>query len=165
MFRNKRRLAGLAGACATLLTGAGAAFAYWTNTGSGTGTATTGTATALTVTQDSTHAGLIPGGTAHPIDFTVNNPSPTDSSITGVSVTVASTGDAGCTAADFTIVQPSKPSTTTPVLVAGSSSVSFTSGAGGAQASTGATLQMINRPTVNQNACKNVTVNLAYSVS
>ena len=50
------------------------------------------------------------------------------------------------------------------VLIAGASSESFTSGAGGEQAATGATLQMINTAS-NQDACKSVTVNLAYAVS
>ncbi|PZS28491.1 MAG: hypothetical protein DLM59_14475 [Pseudonocardiales bacterium] len=164
MNANRKRLSVVAGTVAIVLAGAGAAFAYWTTTGSGTGSGTTGTATALTVTQNSTHSGLVPGGTAQPVDFTVNNPAATDVSITSVVISVSSTSNAGCTAADFTIVQPSKPSVGTPVLVAGTSSVSFTSGSGGAQATTGATLQMINRA-VNQDLCKNVTVNLAYAVS
>jgi hypothetical protein len=164
MLKNKKRLAVVAGIVAFSLAGASAAYAYWTTTGAGTGTATAGTATALTVTQTSTHTGLVPGGAAQPVDFTVNNPAATQVSITSVAITVASTSNGGCTSADFTIVQPTKPSSGTPVLVNGSTSVTFTSGAGGTQASTGATLQMINRG-VNQDLCKGVTVNLAYAVS
>ncbi len=164
--RKRKRLSVIAGMAAVVLTGAGVAFAYWTSTGSGSGTGTIGTSTALTVTQNSTPTALVPGGTAQAVDFTVNNPSPSDVSITSVVVTVASTSNAGCTSADFTVVQPSKPSVGTPVLIAGNTSQAFTStGAVTVGAPTGATLQMINRPAVNQDACKTVTVNLAYAVS
>jgi len=57
-----------------------------------------------------------------------------------------------------------KPSVGAPVLITGNTSESFTSGAGGEQESTTATPQMINRA-VNQDLCKNVTVNLGYAVS
>jgi hypothetical protein len=166
MLKNKKRLAVVAGIVAFSLAGASAAYAYWTTTGAGTGTATAGTATALTVTQNSTHTGLVPGGAAQPVDFTVNNPATTDVSITSVVISVASTSaGAGCTSADFTIVQPTKPSSGTPVLVAGNTSQAFTSaGTAGTGAPTGATLQMINRA-ANQDTCKGVTVNLAYAVS
>jgi hypothetical protein len=166
MNTSHKRLSVVAGTVAIVLAGAGAAFAYWTTTGTGTGTGATGTNTALTVTQNSTHTGLVPGGTAQPVDFTVNNPAPTDVSITSAVITVSSTSNAGCTAADFTIVQPSKPSVATPVLILGNTSQAFASaGTATVGTPTGATLQLINRPLVNQDLCKNVTVNLAYAVS
>jgi len=166
MNTNKKRVSVVAAIVALSLAGAGAAYAYWTTTGAGTGAGTVGTNTALTVSQDSTHTGLVPGGAAQPVNFTVTNPAVSDVSITSAVITVTSTSaGAGCTAADFVIVQPSKPSAGTPVLIVGSSSETFTSAAGGEQAATGATLQMINRPLVNQDACKSVTVNLGYAVS
>lgn len=150
---------------AGVLVGGGVAVAYWTTTGSGTGSAPVGTSTPLTVTQNTTFTSLVPGGTAQGIDFTLNNPSTADVQVTSVVVAVASTSaGAACPPANFTIVQPSKPSVTTPVIVAGSSSESFTSGAGGEQASTGATLRMDNTAS-NQDGCKNATVNLTYTVS
>ena len=165
MNTNKKRISVVAAIVALSLAGAGAAYAYWTTTGAGTGAGTAGTNTALTVTQNSTHAGLVPGGAAQPVDFTVNNPAASDVSITNVTISVSSTSNVGCTAADFAIVQPSKPAAGAgAVLITGVSSESFTSGAGGEQASTGATLRMINTAS-NQDACKSVTVNLAYAVS
>lgn len=150
---------------AGVLIGGGIAAAYWTATGSGSGTAPVGTSAALTVTQNSTFTALVPGGAAQAIDFTLTNSSVTDASVTSVVVAVESTSaGAACLPANFTIVQPSKPSVATPVIVAGSSSESFTSGAGGEQASTGATLKMENTAS-NQDGCKNATVNLRYTVS
>ena len=170
MKRSKKSFLLVAGAVAVVLTGVGVAFTNWTTTttgaGTGTGTGGTGTigaSTAFTVAQNSTQAGLVPGGTGQGLDFTLNNPGPSVISITNVTITVTSTSNAGCTAADFAVVQPSKPSVASPVLIAGTTSESFTSGAGGEQAATGATLQMINSE-VNQDLCKNVTINLAYAV-
>jgi len=166
----RKRFLLVAGAVAVVLTGVGVAFNHWTTTtmGAGTGTGTGGTGaigtnTAFTATQNSTQAGLVPGGAAQGLDFTVTNPVSADIWITNVNITVNSTSNAGCTAADFAVVQPSKPSVATPVRIAGSSSTSFTSGAGGEQAFTGASLRVLNRA-VNQDLCKNVTINLAYAV-
>jgi hypothetical protein len=132
-----------------------AAIAYWTTTGSGTGSATTGTAAAVTVTQVGTITGLVPGGAAQPVDFKITNPKTTPQYVTGVSYTIASikkadnTDATGCSAADFTLVQPSA---ITADLAAGDTSF----------APSGATLAMKNLGT-NQDGCKNVTVNLAFS--
>ena len=136
---------------------AGAAFAYWTTSGSGSGSATMGQNTAVTVTQTSTIAGLVPDGAAQPIDFKINNPATTPQYISNVEISIASikkadgTTAAGCSAADFDLVQPD------PIgmdLKAGDT----------AFASSGASLAMNNLPT-NQDGCKGVTVNLAYQAS
>ena len=118
MGKTSRRFKLIAGTVAAVLVGGGIAVAYWTTTGTGAGAATTGTDTPVTVTQDSTISGLVPGGAAQPIDFTVHNPSGT-TSVSIKSVTVTVTGfSTGCSMADFTLVQPVKPSSTTPVLIA-----------------------------------------------
>lgn len=150
---------------AGVLVGGGLAAAYWTTTGTGTGTGSVGTDAGVTVVQNSTVSGLVPGGAAQAIDFTVTNSS-ASSPVTISDVTVGfGAFAAGCSAADFTLTQPSKPSGGTPVVIAGGASTAFVSAAGGtATHGTGATIAM-NNTASNQNACKLSTVNLTYTVS
>jgi hypothetical protein len=161
MNASRKRFSLVAGTVAIVLTCAAMAFFYGRTATTGLGAVDTDIA--FTIAQDSTPAGLTPGGSVQGLDFTVTNFRETAVSITEVIITVASTSNAGCTAADFAVTQPSKPSVATPVLIAGISSKAFTSGAGAEHGSTGATLQMIDRA-VNQDLCKNVTVILAYTV-
>jgi hypothetical protein len=134
---------------------AAAAFAYWTTSGSGTGTAGTGDAAAVNVTQVGTIAGLVPGGAAQAVDFTITNDKTTSQYVTSVSVSIDSikkadnTTATGCSAADFTIVQPTAINRD---LAAGATTFS----------PSGASIAM-NDATTNQDACKTVTVNLAYT--
>lgn len=150
---------------AGVLLGGGMAAAFWTTTGSGTGSGTVGTDAGVTVAQNSSVTGLVPGGAAQALDFTVTNSSATtDVQITSVVIGFG-TFAAGCSAADFTIVQPSKPSVGTPVSIAGGGNAAFTSAAGaGPTAGTGASIQMVNRA-VNQDGCKLASVPLTYTVS
>jgi len=69
----KRRLIAL-GMVGVLALG-GAAFAYFTTTGSGTGDTQAGTSTALTINGTITPSagGIVPGGLADPVTFTVTN--------------------------------------------------------------------------------------------
>lgn len=165
MNTNKKRFSLIAGTVAVVLAGAGVAFAYWTTTGSGTGTGTVGTNVALTVTQDSTVTGLVPGGAAKAIDFTVTNPAGAATAQISNVVIGFGTFAAGCSAADFTLTQPSKPSVGTPLTITGGASLVFTSaGTATATAPTGAAITMINTAS-NQDACKLSTVNLTYVVS
>ena len=132
-----------------------AAIAYWTTSGSGTGSGTTGTAAAVTVTQVGTITGLVPGGAAQAVDFKISNPQTTPQYVTDVTYSIASikkadnTDATGCSAADFTLVQPAFAAAD---LAAGDTAFS----------PSGATIAMNNLAT-NQNGCKNVTVNLAFS--
>jgi hypothetical protein len=134
---------------------AAAAFAYWTTSGSGTGTAGTGDAATVNVTQVGTIAGLVPGGAAQAVDFTITNGKTTSQYVTSVSVSIDSikkadnTTATGCSAADFTIVQPTAINRD---LAAGATTFS----------PSGASIAM-NDATTNQDACKTVTVNLAYT--
>lgn len=147
-----------------LLLAAGIAFAYWSTLGSGTGTAGVGTDEGVSVTQDSTITGLAPGGAAQAINFTVTN----DSASTPVDIKSVVIGfgsfAAGCSAADFTLVQPTKPSVGTPLSIAPSGSLAFTSDGSGSTGGTGASIAMNNTGS-NQDACKSTTVNLTYNVS
>lgn len=134
---------------AVLATG-GIAFAYWTSTGSGTGTATTDTSSAWEVSVDSTDlSDLSPDGPTETVAFHVKN---NNSGVQNLQATVAEvvdTSDAGCTAADFEV------STT---------SIAYGNVASGATVDGTFTLQMIETGS-NQDACKDVTVNLKVSAS
>jgi hypothetical protein len=164
MNTSKKRLTLVSVTVAGVLLGGGIAAAYWTTTGSGTGTARVGTDAGVTVVQDSTVTGLVPGGAAQPIDFTVTNSSATAPvQISNVVIGFGSFA-AGCSAADFTLTQPSKPSVGTPLAITAAGSLSFTSGGAGATGATGAAIAMNNTGS-NQDACKLSTVNLTYTVS
>lgn len=154
-FKLNRKAAAVIGAAFVLIAAAGA-YAYWTTSGSGTGSATTGTNAAVTVTQVGSVTALVPGGTAQAVNFSVTNPKTTPQYVTSVTYSIASIESApgvaavGCTAAaDFTLVQPSSIAAD---LAAGVTTFS----------PSGATLAMKNTAS-NQDGCKNVTVNLAFS--
>ena len=154
------------GTATAVVAASGVAFAFWSTTGSGTGSAGVGTSTAVTVTQDGTPSGLVPGGAAQPIDFTVTNASATAPvQIKTVTIGFGSGFAAGCSAADFVLVQPSKPSTGTPLAIAAGASLSFTSaGTTSSTAPTGASIAMVNSAS-NQDGCKNSSVPLTFTVS
>lgn len=157
---NKKRVAAVAGTLAVALVGGGLAIAYWTTTGSGTGTGAVGTDTPVTVTQDSTVAGLVPGGPADALDFTVDNNAAGPQTINDVDVAITGVSNAGCTAADFTVTQPNLGGAVElPV-----GNTEFTSGLGGDVANTGAQVAMINSAS-NQDACKGATLTFTYTVS
>jgi hypothetical protein len=152
-FIKRRKL--IAATFVTLLAVVGIGFAYWTTTGSGGGTATTGSGSAVSITQVGTITGLVPGGAAQAVDFTVTNPKSTPQYVTSVTYSIASVQSSpgvaavGCSAADFTLVQPNSIAADLP---AGVSTFS----------PSGATLAMIDSAT-NQNGCQNVTVNLTFA--
>lgn len=164
-FMARRPLYAVAVLTAGVLVGGGFAAAYWTTSGSATGSGTVGTDAGVTVAQNSSVTGLVPGGAAQALDFTVtNNSATTNVQISSVVIGFGTFG-AGCSAADFTLVQPSKPSGGTPVTIAGGASTAFVSAAGGTSThGTGASIQMINTGS-NQNGCKLATVPLTYTVS
>jgi hypothetical protein len=155
--KRNRKAAALIGAAVLLLAAAGA-YAYWTTTGSGTGSATTGTNSTVTVTQVGSVTALVPGSAAQAVNFSINNTQGTPQYITSVSYSIASIESApgvpavGCTAgADFTLVQP------TSIAADLANGITTFS-------PSGATLAMKDTAS-NQNGCKNVTVNLAFSAS
>lgn len=134
------------------LVGAGVAFAYWTNQGSGAGDATTGTNSAVTVVQTSTITGLAPGVGAQTLSGNFDNPNAGPVYVGAVSATVSGTDKTGCTASDYTI--------------AGNAPVNAQVPAGSGVGSwSGLTIAFNNKPAVNQDACKNAVVSLAYTSS
>lgn len=148
---NRRSAAAFGVVC--LLAAAGA-FAYWTIGGSGTGSATTGTNASVVVIQTSTVTGLYPGGPAQALSGNFNNANPGTVRVASVTATLGSiTGSSGtpaCTIADYQINNAT--ATVDADIAPGN----------GNGAWSGPTLQMLNSGT-NQDACKNVTVNLTYT--
>lgn len=164
------------GSAALALSISGAAYAYWTTTGTGTATATTGTNVALSVAQDGTVSGLVPGGTAQAVNYTITNSASTPQYATTVTIgkvsvvyinaagagtgTTAADHPAGatavtCTVADFTLVQPDPLNTD---LAAGTTSFTrLTTKKSG-------TIAMENT-SANQDDCKNTRVNLSFTVA
>ena len=173
---NKKTKVAIASSAVLLLSVSGTAYAYWTTTGSGTATATTGTNVALTVAQDGTVTGLVPGGAAQAVNYTITNSASTPQYATTVTIGIASvtyTNAAGagtgvtaldhpagmvavsCAASDFTLVQPDALGVDLP---AGTSSFTrLTPKKSG-------TIAMDNEA-YNQDDCKNTTVNLTFTVA
>lgn len=158
--RRRRRRALVATWALVVAGGTGVAYSYWTSDGTGTGTAATKTSQlAITVTQTSVVADLRPGGPAVTLEGTIDNPASNgdvhvddllvsiDSVVDGLSAPIV-----GCDATDYTL---SAASVTLNIDVAEGTSESWT----------GPTISFNNKAGVNQDACKDATVNLAYSTS
>jgi hypothetical protein len=125
-----------------------AAFAYWTAAGSGTGSAATAAESQpLTIAQTSTNAGLVPGGEVSTITGTITNPNPFPVPINTITAT-PTVGASGCQASWFTVSGLSAPAT-----VPANNSVTFSG-----------SIRMTDSGT-NQDACKGVTVNLAFATT
>ncbi|HZX01783.1 hypothetical protein [Kribbella sp.] len=143
-------------AAATLVIGAGSAFAYWSTTGSGSGSgATAAGASSLAIAQTSTIADLHPGDSAQTISGTVTNNATNSAYVNSITVSIASVTQAQnatgtCDATDYTLTSPSM-------------TVATDVAAGGSANFTGATIKFNDKATTNQDGCKGATVNLAYS--
>ncbi|NYG07307.1 hypothetical protein BJ986_001794 [Phycicoccus badiiscoriae] len=157
MKLNRKRAAAIAtGAALTFIVG-GVAFAYWSTSGTGTGSATTGTVNPVKINATGTAvSGLYPGAPARNVSGNFDNPNAGTVYVNQVTVAVAPGWSkqadgtkAACTAADFTITQPSA---TAHEIASGT----------GVDAWGPATIAMNNLPT-NQDNCKNVTVDLVFS--
>ena len=154
---SKKRFALIATTTAAVLIGSGVAVAYWTTTGSGTGTAATGTTSTVTVNQTGAAiTGLYPGGPAVQVPFNIVNGNVSGQYIATVALSVTNTTIAavvqpGCTAADFTVTNG------TIGAVVPTGTTNYPTGVG-------ATIKMLDTG-VNQNACRGVTVNLAFAAS
>lgn len=152
MRRFTKKTVAVATGIVVLVMAAGVAYAYWTNTGSGTGEATTGTNESLVINQTSTITGLAPGAPAQVLSGTFDNPNTSPVYVTAVTATVTGTDQAGCDASNYTI--------------AGSAPVNAQVPAGdGVGSWSGLTIQFNNKPDVNQDACKNAVVDIAYTAS
>jgi hypothetical protein len=138
---------------------AGVAYAYWTAGGSGTGSASAGDTVDVTANQTTVLTPMYPGDSPQTISGDFDNPNSGPVYITDVTVSIASVTKAvgapagTCDASDFTL---------TGASMAVGAEVPAGNGQG---AFTGATIQFNNKAATNQDACKNATVSLAYSVS
>lgn len=132
----------------------GAAVAFWTGGGSGSADGKTASSVAaVTLATTSPVTGLVPGGS---ISVPVTATNPNASTSVGIKVLAAgsvTSGVAGCDTVAGLTVTPVSPGA--EVIVAPASSASFGS----------VTIAMANNPTVNQDACKNVTFTVALTAS
>jgi hypothetical protein len=171
----RRRLVAAA-AAGVAFTASGAAYAYWTTTGGGTASGTTAANTAVTISQDGSVTGMVPGAAAKDINYTVHNGASTPQFITTITIGIsgitytaaagAGTGSTlfdhpagmaavGCSATDFTIVQPDA----VGVDVA-AGDTSFTR----ATAKKSGTIVLVDAVT-NQDGCKGTTVALTLTAA
>lgn len=149
MRRLNKRTVAIWSVAALLIVGGGAAYAYWTNTGSGTGEATTGSNQSIVVNQTSTITGLAPGVPAQTLSGNFDNPNTSPVYVTTVTATVTGTDKTGCGPTDYTI--------------GGSATVNAEVPAGtGVGSWSGLTIAFNNKPAVNQDACKDAVVSIAY---
>lgn len=151
----KKRIIGTTAALVAI--GGGAAFAYWTATGSHDTTTKAGTSKNFTITSTVAGDPLSPNGPVQTFTFTVKNPADAGvQKLTNVVVTVAGTNGSawtevsGCSALDFAVGTPSFTATEIPANGTVSGTVS---------------LQMVDRPGVNQDGCKGATVPLHFTAS
>lgn len=151
MSRFKKRTVVLLTAAAVLVMG-GIAFAYWTNTGSGTGSATTGSNNSLVINQTSTITGLAPGQPAQTLSGNFDNPNDSPVYVTSVTAEVTGTDQAGCDATNYTIAGSAPVNAEVPPE-------------DGVGSWSGLTIQFNNKPAVNQDACKNAVVSIAYTAN
>lgn len=134
---------------AVAVASAGVAYAYWTAGGSGTGSAATGTNASITVKQTSAVTDLAPGLAAQSLAGNFDNGNSSPVFVHSVTVSITGTSKPGCTAADYTLVQPGLVDTDVAVgLAKGSWS--------------GGSIVFNNDPARNQDACKGADVSLAY---
>lgn len=151
----KKRIIGTTAALIAI--GGGAAFAYWTAAGNGSATGNVGTSKSFTISSTVAGDPLSPNGPIQTFSFTVTNPAGAGvQKVTSVAAKVATStgGDwtavSGCSKDDFVVGEP--------VFAAKELA------AGGTATGT-VTLQMIDRPGVNQDGCKNATVPLYFTAN
>jgi hypothetical protein len=99
---------------------------------------------------------VYPGGSDVPLDLVFSDPGSTQLTVTSVTTSITSTSSGACATSNFTIAQQ----LTGPVTVPANSAMSLQQL--GLPQSSWPKLRMIDTH-VNQDACKNVTVNLSYS--
>jgi hypothetical protein len=133
-------------------------YAYFSTTGSGSGSATVGSNTALTITQTNTISGLVPGGSAKSVEYSIDNTAGNGVQNLG-KVTISniaidsSHATAGCQASWFSANAPS----TAVGTIADGGTFDSTS-----DATTEPSIQMDDSGT-NQDSCKGATVSFDLS--
>ncbi len=116
----------------------------------------------FTIATGAPLTGLAPGAAPRPMDLVLANPNNQPLSVTNLSVVVTGTSaGAACGADNFRVVQYRGPY---PLAVPANAR-GATLGSLGVPAAQQPQLAMVDKPTVNQDACKGVTVTLAFSGS
>jgi hypothetical protein len=158
-FFSSNRKRSVVGAIATVLVIAAGAAAYWTAGGAGDGTATTGATEALVVNQVTVLEAMYPGDSPQTLSGTFDNGNDGLAYVTSVTASIASVMEAdgttvatGCDSDDFTL---------TDAVMSVGTEVPVGAGEG---TWTGADIQF-NNTAANQDACKDVIVNLHYVVA
>jgi hypothetical protein len=153
----KKRV-GSVGVTAILLVGIGASFAYWTSGGVSTGEAQTGTTEDVVAVQTSTVEAMGPDVTPAALSGTFTNRGETTVRVAQLDATVSDVAKAAdaaagtCDPTDYALV--GFPLTMNLDVAEGAAQGSWSGGA----------IQFKNK-TVNQDACKNATVTITYTVS
>jgi hypothetical protein len=133
---------------------AAVAYAFWSSTGSGTGTAATADpgAQTVSVSQSGSVTGLYPGGPAQALSGSITNNNSNSVHVGSVTATVVDTSnEANCPGSEF--------------VIAGTAPVNANvAGSGGTAPWSGLTVALTDTG-VEQNDCKNVTVNLSYAAN
>jgi hypothetical protein len=155
LFKSRKRIAALGVVAAISV--AAVAFAFWSSTGSGLGSASTGDVTNLTVSIDSSPSDLYPGGDAQDVDWSVTNNDPGQESFSSADLTIESVTPAACDASNFTVTDPSVTSVTLDGAGGANDSASYTG--------TDAGTIKLDETGVNQDDCKNATVDLKMTVN
>jgi hypothetical protein len=168
-----RTVAILAGIGVAVL-GGGIAFAYFTNVGAGSGNAGTGSNNPVVVKQTSSIAGMAPGVAAKPLSGNFDNPNPGPVFVASVTATVTAVTTSqpspapspavpDCAVSDFLIGgAPATPAS--PQSGVTTTGLGVEIPAGVAQGAwSGLTLQFNNKPSANQDACKDSTVTITYT--
>ena len=153
---SKKRVVLAAIIAVALAIASGVAYAYFTSSGSNTGSAGVGSDSGLQVDQVGAPANLQPDGVAHGITVRVTNNAAFQQSLKALTITVKSTGDAGCLSTWFTVVSPS---ITSPPIV-----LDATGGANDSIDLSDGSIAM-NPSAQDQDACKgaDITLNLVAS--
>jgi hypothetical protein len=155
---SRRRLAVALAAVFALGTAAGVVYGYWTGSGNGTGSATVGTLADLIVNQTTILDPMYPGDSAQTLSGDFDNPNAGPVLVTTVTVSIDSVTKAvgapagTCDATDFTLA--SATATVNAQVPAGN----------GVGAWTGPTIKFNNKAGTNQDACKDATLTLGYSI-
>lgn len=147
---NKKSVVAAVAVTSVVALGGGAAYAFWTTSGSGTGSAGVGADAAITVVQTSGVSGLGPGSPAQNLSGTFTNPNNYPVTATNLTASVTATGNAGCDAADF--------------LIGGTASLPTSVAVDDTSVWSGLNVSMTNTA-ANQNACKNATLTISYTVT
>ncbi|GAA0615735.1 hypothetical protein GCM10009547_17120 [Sporichthya brevicatena] len=143
-MRITKKLAGAVAVSAVVALGAGTAFAYWTSSGTGAGTGSVGTNVAFQVAGDLTTPLVLDAEQSWTV--TVTNPASFAQTLSTLTVDFEPS-DADCNKAWFTLTQP----TVSPIDIAAGASQGYTA------------KLVLNNEAVNQDACKNNSIDFTYT--